>query len=369
LTINFSENDLKQVGNFWGKAPDHKSSIDLYSFIPIRRYFQKLVTGTENENPTDDWLEKWFKNKYLSDKAPVDLCLSLCCGHGSRDRRLNKLGIFKECIGMDVSIAAIESAKQQSKLAGMDNIHYKTADLNNCSLGFELYDFIYIAGGAHHIANLEHLFNQVYLSLKKGGVLLCDEYVGPNYSDLSFRHREIINSVIHLIPNRLKNFSEKNFIPPDLKYNKIKLLLYILFNFRDLDIASVLEKYNISQNKIVALLILINKIIFNYFPTKKEFKYGQVFDISPENIKKGDPSEGIRASEIIPVMQNVFSDVTIYPYNGSIVAYALDNKFITKFDPSNPEDLNLLNLILKIENYYYEIGDIPSIHAAIIAKK
>jgi hypothetical protein len=133
LTVNFSENDLKQVGNFWGKAPDHKSSIDLYSFIPIRRYFQKLVTGTENENPTDDWLEKWFKNKYLSDKAPVDLCLSLCCGHGSRDRRLNKLGIFKECIGIMNELFnhtpdGVEIVKNTQFEAWLQNLYLNTPD-------------------------------------------------------------------------------------------------------------------------------------------------------------------------------------------------------------------------------------------------
>ncbi|MBU3578635.1 class I SAM-dependent methyltransferase [Polynucleobacter sp. 73C-SIWE] len=369
MTTNFSQDNLKQVSDFWGRESRHNSALDIYSFLPIRRYFQKLVTGAETQNPNDDWLESWFKNKYLGKNAPVGLCLSLCCGHGSRDRRLNQLGVFKNCIGMDVSTAAIASAKRLRNLSGINNIHYQTADLNSCSLGVELYDLIYIAGGAHHIANLEHLFNQVYASLKKGGLLFCDEYIGPNYSDLSFRHREIINSVIHLIPDRLKNFSEKNFVPPKLKYKKFKLLLFIIYNFRNLDISSVFERYNINTNKITNVIISINKIILKYFSNKKEFNYSKVFDISPENIKKGDPSEGIRSSEIISVLKSVFTDVTVYPYNGSIVAYALDDKFISNYDSGNPDDLNLLNLILSLEGHYCEIGDIPSIHAAIIAKK
>jgi ubiquinone/menaquinone biosynthesis C-methylase UbiE len=360
-------NDLKKISDFWG-VQRPPSAVDLYSFPPIRSYFYNLVTNEVGSLPGDDWLERWFRDKYFQAHFPVDSCLSLCCGHGERDRRLNDLKIFKKCYGIDVSKAAIENAKKQACAEGIKNIEYETADLNSCSLGNNLYDLIYIAGGAHHISNLENLFSEAYKSLKKGGILFCDEYIGPNYSNLSSRHLEIINSIIHMIPERLKIYRESNFIPTSYKYKRFKLFLFLIRNFSKLDFSSVLERNNIGSNFFYKNIARLNKILLRT-TTNKNFIFGKVFDISPENIKKVDPSEGVRSSEIISVMKNYFKNVEVHPYNGGIMAYALDRNFFVNFDANNAEDSKLLGLIIAIEKYFTDTGEVPVIHAAIVARK
>ena len=68
-------------------------------------------------------------------------------------------------------------------------------------------------------------------------------------------------------------------------------------------------------------------------------------------------------------MRNYFEDVTVHPYNGGIVAYALDRVFFANFDANNAEDSELLSLIIAMEKYFTDTGEVPVIHAAIVARK
>ncbi len=118
----------KKVANFWGKAIVD-NPLDVYSFQPTRDYFASLVTG-QNLNNDEDWFEVWFKNVYLKERIPVENCLSLCCGHGHRDRRIARLGYFKNCLSLDISQDAINHAIDLARKEGFSNIEYKVADLN-----------------------------------------------------------------------------------------------------------------------------------------------------------------------------------------------------------------------------------------------
>jgi len=359
----------KKVSVFWSKT--HSSSnIDIYSFLPTRKYFSSLVTKNEGLE-REDWLELWFKESYLNNLVPVENCLSLCCGHGERDLRIAKLGYFKNLLSLDVSEGAIIKAKKNANIAGFNNITYKIADLNNDSLPANSFDLIYVGAGMHHIENLEHLVDQIHKSLRPGGLFICDEYIGPNYSNLSYRHREIINSIIHLIPLRLKNATEYSFIPGKVKNSFIFSIYFFLLNLGKLD----LTRYNQDN------LIGIRKLGFRFFKflnnsfskirfkSNNEFFYGKVFDIYPENIKRGDPSEGVRANEIITVLKNKFANTDVHYYNGSILVYALDSNFFKNYDPNLKSDVELLENIIRIEKLMINNLEIPPVHAAVVCKK
>jgi SAM-dependent methyltransferase len=360
----------KKVSDFWSKS--HSSSnIDIYSFLPTRKYFSSLVTKKEGLE-REDWLELWFKESYLNNIAPVENCLSLCCGHGERDVRIAKLGYFKNLLSLDVSEGAIIKAKKNAINAGLNNITYKIADLNNDSLPENSFDLIYVGAGMHHIENLEHLVEQIHKSLRPGGLFICDEYIGPNYSNLSNRHREIINSVIHLIPNRLKNATENSFIPGKVKNSIIYSIFFFLYNIGKIDMSS---RNSINVKGLKKLGFLFFKYINNIFSkirlinNTENFIYGKVFDIYPENIKNGDPSEGVRASEIIPVLTKKFIKTDVHYYNGSILVYALDSKFFENFDTNSNSDIELLDNIINIEKSMINNNEIPPVHAAIICQK
>ena len=101
----------------------------------------------------------------------------------------------------------------------------------------------------------------------------------------------------------------------------------------------------------------------------KRFKYGQVYDLCPDSIKLGDPSEGVRSNEIIPIIKQRFNNTKVHYYNGSIIAYALDSKFFSNYNNSSKEDRAILDLLIGIEEKMIESGEIPPIHAIIVSQK
>jgi ubiquinone/menaquinone biosynthesis C-methylase UbiE len=368
--INLNKEEKEKVINQWNNS-EFSTSLDLYSFQPVRDYFSSLITNNKDETAEDNWFEKWFIDKHLKDKIPIENCLTLCCGHGERDRRLAKMGVFQHCLGLDVNPQAIENAKKNASKRGYSNMLYEVSDLNVDHLKENSYDLVYVGGGMHHILNLEHLVNQIYKALKPGGLLVCDEYVGPAYNNLTNRHREIINSSIHLIPKRLRNTAEENFIPNFWKKSIIRTAFFLLYKLGSINIGNYKVSPNCPSYKkwIFRIGGNINSLLSRIRNHSDRFKYGQLFDISPERIKAGDPSEGIRSDEIIPIIKQKFEDTKVHYYNGSIIGYALDEKFFSNYNANSKKDRLLFDLLIDIEKKMIEIGEISSIHAIIVSQK
>lgn len=360
----------EKVAKFWGRSVID-SPLDIYSFQPTRDYFSNLVTGKNDHNVEDQWFELWFKTTYLKEKAPVKNCLSLCSGHGDRDRRIAKLGFFKNCLSLDISEDAIKNASQAALKEEVLNIEYKIADLNVDRLEKDAFDLVYVGAGMHHISNLEHLVNEIHECLKPGGLFVCDEYVGPNYSDLSFRHREIINSAVHLIPQRLRFANEDTFVPGDVKRSLWVAWMHFLSKMGRIDFDAYTYSEDWSYFKKIGFNLAkkLNTIFKSFMKPSQSFKYGKVFDIFPENIKQGDPSEGVRAAEIIPILKSKFKHTNVHYYNGSIIVYALDAKFFKNYDASSLVDRKILEQVINLEKAMIEIGEIPPVHATVVCQK
>ena len=367
---SLGNNDKKKVLNQWSQISE-KPKLDIYSFPPARDYFFRMVSKTSDVSLGGNWFEAWFIKNYLKDAVPVKKCLSLCCGQGQRDRRLAKMGVFQHCLGLDISSVIVEYAKKAAIDEGYANIDYKVADLNVDHLGENIYDLVYVGGGMHHIMNLEHLVGEIYNSLKPGGYLVCDEYVGPACNDLSSRHREIINSAIHILPQRLRWATEDTFIPNFWRGATWKNVVFLFSRLGRINF----DQYNISPNWSACKRMVfkmgekINRLLWRGKKISRKFRYGQVFDVCTGNIKCGDPSEGARSDEIIPIIKQQFKNTNVHYYNGSIITYALDEKCFLNYDPSSLQDRAIINLLLQLDRTMIEAGEIPSIHAIIVSQK
>jgi hypothetical protein len=82
---------------------------------------------------------------------------------------------------------------------------------------------------------------------------------------------------------------------------------------------------------------------------KPLFRFGKLWEERSALIKERDPSESIRAGDIIGILKATFRQLDVRYYNGSILYYALDKKFYETCDPANPRDRELLNLLITIE--------------------
>lgn len=356
--------DLDRVRRHWDSTLPDLDHL-FYGFPPLRNYLYESVTGETHNGPLPrDWLERWTVENVLGPKIPVDRCLSLCCGFGEVERILARLGAFEHCLGVDLAAEALDAARRKAAQEGLeDRLTYEQRNIDEIRLQQGGYDLVWANGALHHLNALEHVISQVYISLRPGGVFVVNEYVGPKRQQLSPRRKEIVNSVIHLIPPRLRERSEDNFVPPAFRRPRWRRFLFQLTGKR--------VSINSASSARARRAATINEAYRRWLARidRRRFRYGKVWDSDPYEFTVIDPSEGVRSDEIIPAIAAVFDDVDIRYYNGSVLLYALDPTFYRNFDPSNPQDRRLLETLIEIERGLIDSGELQSDHAHIIATK
>jgi len=182
------------VSEGWGawaarREDDVMSRIAWAEFPPCTAYINRLVSGDESVG----WLE--FVAGLLPGEG--ELGLSICCGSGYVERQALELGMARAMEGTDISEDALEIARKSAE--GLP-ITYRQLDLNNDELEPERYDFAVSAAGLHHVTNLEHCLHQLWRSLKPGGLLLMNEFVGPDRFQWTDRQLEEINKLFEPLP-------------------------------------------------------------------------------------------------------------------------------------------------------------------------
>jgi hypothetical protein len=75
-------------------------------------------------------------------------------------------------------------------------------DLNAQALPRELYDAVLTTGAMHHIENLDFCFGNIRRSLKAGGLLWLNDYVGPNRFQWSDTQMRLANELLAMVPSR-----------------------------------------------------------------------------------------------------------------------------------------------------------------------
>ena len=193
--------DTSTVAKLWdthGKAPPKQWLHNLY----IREEVLLKPLGWHG----GCWFN-WLQKTYF--KSPINNALSLCCGSGQHERRLAQVNIAKHIVGMDISVGQLDRAKKEAEKSGyQDVIEYKQANIQESELQENMYDFVMVVAGLHHLINLPHVFKQIHRTLKPEGVLVITEYVGPDHMDYPEWERELYQRVLLTIdPSKRKRTS------------------------------------------------------------------------------------------------------------------------------------------------------------------
>ena len=345
------------MASHWG-ATLHDVELTFYGFPPLRPYFYRSITGQEPSEPLGrDWFERWAVEEVLGERAPVVDCLSICCGFGELERILARLGAFQRCTGVDIAEGAIAEARRVAQEEGLGGLSYAVIDLESATLEPESVELVWANGALHHIARLEHLVEQAYLALRPGGMMIANEYIGPDHHQLGPRAVELVNATIHLIPADLRDQTEATFVPELFKGPRRLELAFRGISGR-LPQRDSLPSW---QRRLVAVRSALRR--------RTRSRFGRVWANNPWYYRHVDPSEGVRASDVVPVLQRVFDDVEVRPYNGSILPHALDRRFYETFDPTDERHVRLLGLLVAVEEGLVDAGEIKPHHAAIVCRK
>ncbi len=167
---------------------------------------------------------------------------------------------------------------------------------------------MYAHAALHHIFQLEHILDQIKQTLKPGGLFVVYEYIGPSQMQFPRRDLELADIFLKLIPERYRKLQRRKGI--------------------------------------------------------KE----EAFRFSLDAMNRSDPSEGIRASEIVPLVASRF-EIKHFRYVGGTLLLLVFNEIAGNFDEKDPEIMPLVDALIALDNFLIDNAVLPSYHVYMICQK
>jgi GT2 family glycosyltransferase/2-polyprenyl-3-methyl-5-hydroxy-6-metoxy-1,4-benzoquinol methylase len=294
------------TGRLWGSAAREKAETDAWQL----RYWQShpLTTRHIARGITGTPGYDWLvytKERFGARRRG----LSLGCGNGVVERAALAIGLCERFDAFDLSAEAISVAEQEADRAGVaSRITYRIADLNTIELAADTYDFAIAAQSLHHVEGLEHVLDEVAASLTDDGIFIVQEYVGPSRFQSSEEAIELMNRVLDALPEELR-------LEPGTK------------------------------------------------TVRRAFR-----PASAEAVAAADPSEAIRSAEIVPLLEERFEIVYRADFGGTLLHLPLAG-ILVNFDPDDPKDAALVDLMSLYEETLIERGALKSDFTYIAARR
>lgn len=404
----------------WGQEPDAAVN---WATIP---YVDQRAAEMIGADPTKGfWLH--MLDLYSDPRRHLDRVLSLACGHGHQERTLAKFRRFRVCDAFDISETALDNARRLAEAAGLGSINYQRCDLNEVKLS-QKYDLV-IAGGVHHISNLERLLEEITRSLTPGGFLLMYEYIGPSQCQPTARQVEAINACIRLLPKKYRvRISAQRKLGVTTPEEALALVEASDASAQETsdagnrgpevslgDAGGAIAAVDVSARqglaapgantasaaRVTRLLFRAARAIwrgdFSYRlkahlfrrlqkslsvgPTlaecpetkrvtdelPEEYFWTKFVPMTREQWDAADPSEAVRSDEIIPLCRKYFRTVDVRYTGGSIMQFTLYD-IAGNFYEDNEETRDILDMLFKIEEVLVKHDDVPQDYAVIVAK-
>jgi SAM-dependent methyltransferase len=246
--------------------------------------------------------------------GPYRRVLEIGCGIGSlcvnTCRNLDLWGMPYEAYhAFDISEEVIDVARRAVAREGLRGVTLFTADANTVELPANRYDLVLISQSIHHVAELEHLYNQILGTLTPNGVFICSDYFGPTRMQWTEAQLTIMNDLLAAFPDELLPNSRKEFrLEREVKRIPLKIFL------------------------------------------------------------DHDPSEGVRAAEALPLAREMF-EIEVHKPCGGTILYELLRGRIHNFDDEDEKDNAILRLLFVFEKTLIERGWMPSDFGMFVARR
>ncbi len=304
-----SMSDATKKAAEWWSNPQSEASETQWVQVPgVLENMNRRSTG----DPAIDWIH--HSAGLLIDLAKPIKALSIGCGFGVIERVLRRRDFCQLIHGVDVAENAIEIARKTTQEEGLDGLTYEVADLNVARFPAATYDVVYAHASLHHIFQLELVLEQVKQTLKPGGLFIIYEYIGPSQMQFSRRDLELADIFLQVIPERYRRLQRG--------YSGVR---------------------------------------------EKDIKM-QAFRFSLDSMNKSDPSEGIRASEIVPLIASRF-EIRHCRYVGGTLLFLIFNGIAGNFLESDLEVMPLVDALISLDNFLIDNAVLPSYHVYMVCQK
>lgn len=165
----------------------------------IHERWNRLITG----DPSLPYQTHVYR-RYLASRLAVT-GLSLGCGIGLKEEQWIRSCPNLHLTGTDISEQRIAQAASNAASQGMqDRLHFRTSDIHTEEHPDGSFDLIIADGSLHHFHSLHLVLPKLHRWLKKDGLLVVNDYVGPSRFQWSDRQLDAINAMLRSIPEALR---------------------------------------------------------------------------------------------------------------------------------------------------------------------
>ncbi|NNC95531.1 MAG: class I SAM-dependent methyltransferase [Chitinophagales bacterium] len=264
-----------ETGNWW--------------IIPyVKRRWNEKITGS-----ADVSYEQYLSDNYFQHEDKIKM-LSMGSGICSHEILLAEINPHWSITCVDISDSLIDRARGIAQDKGLHNIEFKAADIYEEEFKEGTYDLVFFHSALHHFDEIDKFIERkVERTLRSGGKVVINEYVGPNRMQYPSKQIAAINEALKLI---------------DKPYRQI-------------------FKTSLFKNR--------------YYGSGKL------------RMQIADPSECVDSESILPVLRSRFKVVEEKPYGGSILMSVLKD-ISHHFTELNERKRNILDSLFSYEDAYIE---------------
>ena len=284
IASKFNFNDLERAKTAFNY--EKISSANWWIIPKVKERWNSIITGNKNLE-----IEEFIVKRFLSSKKDVKM-LSLGSGSCYSELKFAEYPIFNEILCTDIADKALNLARTKAKQKNLSNINFEVQNVNTFNFPKNYFDIVYFRSSLHHFKNIEKLLgSSVKETLKNDGLLIINEYVGPDRFQFSKHQMKSINKAMKLIPKKYR------------------------------------QRFNLKVNK--------NKI------------YGSGL----LRMIIADPSESIESSKILPIIHKNYETIHEAGYGGNILKMTLKD-IAHHFIELDEEKDAVLNHLFEFEDDY-----------------
>jgi len=262
----------------------------------------KPLTGSLKGNPLE-----LIASRFLT--PPPENVLSIGAGMAYEEEWLIRTGYAKQVVAYERSSVAVKSARERFDKAGLGNqIELRCGDVMLDDLQPRSFDMVFVQAAIHHFYKIEEMFELFHKVLRPGGLLVYDEYVGPDHHLYEPEVMDILDEINDCLAPQYRN---------DVIRNEIRTA--------------------VPRATLESMLAM-------------------------------DPSEGVHASRILPLTYKWF-DVAYRGEYGGTVMRPFFVGILPNFDFTDPKDQTVARLIVLVENLLTRYGVIPNYHMRVVGRR
>lgn len=240
---------------------------------------------------------------------PPARLLALGAGMAFTEEHLLREGFAQHIVAYEMSATACERARQrfaENGLAG--RIEMRAADVLEDGLPSASFDVVFVQAAIHHFDRIDDMYALMYRVLRPGGLLVFDEYVGPDL--------------------------------------------------------------HVWAPEVVAVMDELNACLAPHY--RLDATTGALREEGPkpsrEWMLQHDPSEGVHASRILPLTYEWFDVIDRRDYGGTVLRPFFCG-LLRNFDWTDEKDQTVARLIILVEQLLTRHSVLPHYHTSIVARK